>query len=235
MPEQTDQDGVSLFLLLWTALDDIFPDAMLLSAILEDPTFSSPPAPIHTHTRMAPTTSPAGAVRQPLASEGEQVYAALLALLDRGLREAERTLDALSFLARHDPSRGSLESKGEGRAEREVGAALRQYQTVKNRLLASSNRRIGACPSLNHAGWLVVGLLVVDAAVKFSLFSSETRPPLLLPEKEEEEEEKEGHGASQRVSDLWERKVEAAIPLSLRGDVHRLRPGDVRSLRTFFR
>ena len=106
----------SLFLGLWTALDDVFPDGMLLSSMLD--TYTSQCSTANTSSPpqsqpqvVAATGSSKGnskgvkmegsSTRPPLATETQQVYLTLSALLDRGVREAEKRLDVLPFLHRY--------------------------------------------------------------------------------------------------------------------------------------
>jgi hypothetical protein len=105
---------LSLFLGLWTALDDVFPDGMLLSSMLEayvttcSPTSTT--SPLQLQPPLLATSSSKGstskgvkmesATRPPLATEAQQVHLTLTAVLDRGVREAEKRLDVISFLHR---------------------------------------------------------------------------------------------------------------------------------------
>ena len=106
----------SLFLGLWTALDDVFPDGMLLSSMLEayvttcSSTSTTLPPQLQPQPQLLATSSSKGstskgvkmesATRPPLATEAQQVHLTLTAVLDRGVREAEKRLDVISFLHR---------------------------------------------------------------------------------------------------------------------------------------
>ena len=51
-----------------------------------------------------------------------------------------------------------------------VDSFLRQYHLVKNCILSSTNRRMHSCPGLHQSGWATIGVLIVDAAVRHSLW-----------------------------------------------------------------
>ena len=51
-----------------------------------------------------------------------------------------------------------------------VDSFLRLYHLVKNCILSSTNRRMHSCPGLHQSGWATIGVLIVDAAVRHSLW-----------------------------------------------------------------
>ena len=228
------RDNVSLFLTLWMALDDVFPDGMLLSSLLESSgqsSFASPNLPPSPHSSSSSSGSSnnknnknasKGAERPPaLASESQQVHLALCSVLDRGVKEAERRLDVLPFLHRYSPRSG--EEENGNNSNRRIGDILRQFTAVKNCIIATSNRRMHSIPALHQSGWVVIGILLVDTAVRHSLH---------LEGGDGSMEERQSVAV---LKDLWDQKVDSSILRALGNASQMLRAGDLNSLRTYFR
>ena len=145
-----------------------------------------------------------------------------------------------------------------------VDSFLRQYHLVKNCILSSTNRRMHSCPGLHQSGWATIGVLIVDAAVRHSLwgeshFDDATHTQAFTSSG--------GGGSSSSASDdgnshfrktseppplqkaiadrsvtataaakeLWDQKVDSTIQQALGNAAHMLRAGDIVSLKTFFR
>ena len=133
---------------------------------------------------------------------------------------------------------------------------MRQFHLVKNCILSSTNRRMHSCPGLHQSGWTTIGILIVDAAVRQSIWRehpnaaqhnhafSTSSSSSSGGKKSEPSQEVAGIDSGSvdnrdvevaAVKDLWDQKVDITIQQALGNAAHMLRAGDIVSLKTFFR
>ncbi len=152
--------GTSLFLSIWSTLDDLFSYAA--SLLREDGGDSTLPPAVVTNAASVdagPAQPFVQENRLPVASDNQQVQQAMLTQLERGIKAAERVLDVLRL----------LQSRSQ----------LTVYHGVKNRMLSAVNRRLDRCPSLKSSGWTLIGILLIDAIVTRKCLLSGSSPALL--------------------------------------------------------
>mmetsp|Transcript_13861 Transcript_13861/g.18954 ORF Transcript_13861/g.18954 Transcript_13861/m.18954 type:complete len:269 (-) Transcript_13861:50-856(-) len=174
---------MSLFLSLYTALDDIFPDAGLVFSTLQTIPNDSNPSPntlnpSHKKNNFNNQTNhkELSNKRLPLVHDShQQAQMALMSLFDRGMREAEKRLEVISFLhsVAHSVDHSVADSVGNPSLmnpnDKNRVEIIRAYHTVKNRLQALSRVSSSTCKGLRPNWWIVLSMFVIDAAVRHTL------------------------------------------------------------------
>jgi hypothetical protein len=136
--QEGDDQTSSLFLSVWSALDDLF--SYTLITLAED---VAPGAlGVNSLHDAAPMDSH---IRAPIAAESQQVQHAIVTLLDRGIKNAEKALGVMRLLQTH--------------------TTQSVYSATKNRILSGVSGRLNKCPPLRSSGWTLIGLLLVDAVL----------------------------------------------------------------------
>lgn len=135
-----DAPPCSLFLSVWTALDDLFSNVAMDEVGNGGGVYGLPAVPPSAGSSNAGDgVMPA---RAPVAAEFLQVQSAILSLLERGIKAAERLLDVSKYVI--------------------TKADVNIYHITKARFLNSVNCRLIKCPSLKSSGWTLIGVLLID-------------------------------------------------------------------------
>jgi hypothetical protein len=237
LPADTAQQGRSLFLIIWSTLDELFGgstdnlfDLSANSGAQRQPI----PGPVEQSTALTPLPAPGpeeqdGPSRPPIALEQQSAQHAFLKLLQRGLHSAEAELDLLQqYLKLHDERTAYHTIK---RRLLSNAASMLQRHSYNQQFGQDSGARAGA--GLQTAGWTLVGLLIIDAIVSRLQIGPLRREGAIGAAAKAPAQA--GRDVAQQA---WGEQIDALAAAVLRNGSVRgaagLRDGDLHVLRSFF-
>mmetsp|Transcript_26956 Transcript_26956/g.53983 ORF Transcript_26956/g.53983 Transcript_26956/m.53983 type:complete len:639 (-) Transcript_26956:6-1922(-) len=159
--------GRSLFLSIWSTLDELFGGSLQpvfdLSAPMgggSGPAISGPAAP-------APIMQQTGSnddsySRPPIALEQQNAQHAFIKLLQRGIHAAETEMDLLQRHLRLAEDRAKYHG-AKRRLLADAAAALQRRSNAQQ--FARVDVDVGAGAGLQAAGWTLIGILIIDAII----------------------------------------------------------------------
>jgi hypothetical protein len=233
LPVDTAQQGRSLFLIIWSTLDELFGGSTESLFDLNGSTHAAPepaqqsalttlPAPGREEPQEAPS-------RPPIALEQQSAQHAFLKLLQRGLHAAEAELDLVQQHLKLSDERTAYHTM----KRRLLSSASSMLQRHSNSQQFGQDTGARAGAGLQTAGWTLIGLLLIDAIVTKLQIG---------PLRREGGAGAAGKAPAQAGRDValqaWGEQVEALAASVLRNGSVRgaagLREGDLHVLRSFF-